>query len=73
MRKKADESDVSGSGNLETVAQDFIDSCVIQRLDMKHGTTPEDFLQDLYKWALESVCLTLFNKRIGNNWFEQLN
>ena len=49
------------------VADEFIDKCVRPGLCKKNLSTNQDFIDHLYKWALESVCSTLFHKRIGKN------
>ena len=50
---------------LDGVAQTFIDQLVRPRLDPVSHETPEDFLADLYKWALESVTLLALNTNLG--------
>ena len=50
---------------LDNVAQIFIDDIVRRRLDPVSKETPDDFLEDLYKWALESVALLALNTRLG--------
>ena len=62
MRPK---SAVGYTQKIEEVAQQFIDSRVRPRRDARTGETPEDFLYDLYRWALESVACIALNTRLG--------
>ena len=50
---------------LDGIAQNFIDDMVRPRLDPVTKQTPDDFITDLYKWALESVTLLALNTRLG--------
>jgi len=49
---------------LERIAEDFLAAKVIALRD-SGGMVPEDFLQELYKWALESVAVLALNTRLG--------
>lgn len=49
---------------LESIAQEFIDNKMIS-LRNSEGMVPDDFLQEIYKWALESVALLALNSRLG--------
>merc|ERR1719187_1230652 len=48
---------------MDTVTQEFMDR--IQELQQEHGQMPKNFIQELYKWALESVGLIALNRRLG--------
>ncbi|XP_071514365.1 probable cytochrome P450 49a1 [Panulirus ornatus] len=48
---------------MDRVAQEFIVRCAGQRND--NNELPEEFLQELYKWALESLCLVTLGRRVG--------
>ena len=48
---------------LEEIADEFLEKRVQPRL--KNMETPDDFLHDLYKWALESIALLVLNQRLG--------
>ncbi|XP_069168523.1 probable cytochrome P450 49a1 [Procambarus clarkii] len=48
---------------VDQVAQEFVARSAGQR-DHK-SELPGDFVQELYKWALESLCLVALNKRVG--------
>jgi cytochrome P450 family 49 subfamily A len=49
---------------LEEVAQEFVDVRIRQLRDGKNEM-PEDFLQELYRWALESVACLALSTRLG--------
>ncbi|XP_045623411.1 probable cytochrome P450 49a1 [Procambarus clarkii] len=48
---------------VDQVAQEFVARSAGQR-DHKNEL-PGDFVQELFKWALESLCLVALNKRVG--------
>lgn len=52
-------------GTVDTVTQEFMQR--INYLMTKHpqGEMPEDFQNELAKWALESICVIGLNKRLG--------
>ena len=58
-------SAVGYTEKIEEIAQEFIDSRVRPRRDPKTGEMPEDFLYELYRWALESVAFIALNTRLG--------
>ena len=50
---------------LDGIAQSFIDELVRPRLDPQTRETPDNFMDDLFRWALESVGLLALNTRLG--------
>ncbi|KAG0718510.1 putative cytochrome P450 49a1 [Chionoecetes opilio] len=48
---------------MDNVALTFVDR--IKELQDKHGEMPENFQQELYKWALESVGVVALDRRFG--------
>ena len=58
-------SAVGYTEKIEDIAQEFIDSRVKPRRDPKTRQMPEDFLHELYRWALESVAFIALNTRLG--------
>ncbi|KAG0710614.1 putative cytochrome P450 49a1 [Chionoecetes opilio] len=48
---------------MDDVALTFVDR--IQELQDKHGEMPENFQEELYKWALESVGVVALDRRLG--------
>ncbi len=50
---------------LEDIALEFIEKKIRQKRDPETGQVGADFLDDLYKWALESVSCLALNTRLG--------
>ena len=50
---------------MEEIAQSFIDELVRPKLDPVTHETPDDFMDHLFRWALESVGLLALNTRLG--------
>lgn len=50
--------------DLEAIAEEFIEKKIQRGRDQNNEVGP-DFLQDLYKWALESVTCLALNARLG--------
>lgn len=50
--------------DLESIAEEFISQKIIDARDGKSEIGP-DFIEDLYKWALESVTCLALNARLG--------
>ena len=59
-------SAVGYTEKIEDIAQEFIDSRVRPRRDSRTRQMPEDFLEELYRWALESVAFIALNTRLGS-------
>ena len=51
--------------DLEEIAEEFIEKKIILKRDSKTKEVNEDFLDDLYKWSLESVTCLALNARLG--------
>nr|APH81397.1 cytochrome P450 CYP3020A1 [Tigriopus kingsejongensis] len=49
---------------LQLVADEFIAKKIHRQLD-ENSEVPDLFLDDLYKWACESVCVIALNQRVG--------
>ena len=58
-------SAVGYTEKIEDIAQEFIDSRIRPRRDSRTNQMPEDFLYELYRWALESVAFIALNTRLG--------
>lgn len=52
-------------GPMDLVAQDFIKKMKTLASANSRGEMPEDFFNELNKWALESICVVALNKRLG--------
>ena len=50
---------------LEEIAQEFIDKKIENKKNEKNDQVGTDFLDDLYKWSLESVSCLALNTRLG--------
>lgn len=50
---------------LEDIVDDFMETKIRGRRDPSTGEVPDDFLHDLYKWALESVTFLALDTRLG--------
>ena len=50
---------------LETIAQEFIDKKIKVLRDPQNDQMGADFLDEMYKWALESVSCLALNSRLG--------
>ncbi|RXG58229.1 putative cytochrome P450 49a1 [Armadillidium vulgare] len=48
---------------MDNVSRDFTNR--IAELQTKHGEMPKNFLQEIYKWALESIGTVALNRRLG--------
>ena len=51
--------------DLEEIAEEFIEKKIILKRDSNTNEVNEDFLDDLYKWSLESVTCLALNARLG--------
>lgn len=51
---------------MNNVAEDFLTVMERYRKQNPQGEMPADFMDDVNKWALESICVVAFNKRLGN-------
>ena len=49
---------------LEEIADDFIKLCTDHFLD-ENNDTPDDFVKEVYPWALESMIYILLDIRLG--------
>ena len=50
---------------LEEIAQEFIDKKIENKKNEENDQVGTDFLDDLYKWSLESVSCLALNTRLG--------
>jgi len=50
---------------LEQIAQEFIEKKIIGKRNPENDQVGPDFLDDLYKWSLESVSCLALNTRLG--------
>ena len=50
---------------LEQIAQEFIERKIIAKKNPENDQMGVDFLDDLYKWSLESVACLALNTRLG--------
>jgi cytochrome P450 len=51
--------------DLEAIAEDFIQKKIMDKRDTSTMQVGSDFLDDLYKWSLESVSCLALNARLG--------
>ncbi len=51
--------------DLEAIAEEFIQAKIMDKRDKNSMKVGADFLDDLYKWALESVSCLALNARLG--------
>ena len=51
--------------DLEEIAEEFIEKKIILKRDPNTNEVNDDFLDDLYKWSLESVTCLALNARLG--------
>ena len=49
---------------LEEIADDFVKLCTDHILD-ENNDTPDNFITELYPWAMECTFYTLLNHRLG--------
>ena len=52
---------------LEKIAQEFIERKIIAKKNPENDQMGVDFLDDLYKWSLESVACLALNTRLGKH------
>ena len=51
--------------DLEEIAEEFIEKKIVMKRNNETKEVNADFLDDLYKWALESVTCLALNARLG--------
>lgn len=51
--------------SMNNVAEDFLRRIEFLRKQNPKGELPENFLNEMNKWALESICVVGLNKRLG--------
>ena len=52
---------------LEQIAQEFIEKKIENKKNRENDQVGIDFLDDLYKWSLESVACLALNTRLGKS------
>lgn len=50
---------------MNAVADQFVDNIKFRSQQNLNGETPSNFLNEIYKWSLESISIITMNKNLG--------